>query len=156
MKEVNADLAPIYHEVGHWMVANNLGYLAIIKGDLQTMSNFSTEIFAPISNTILGYNNRLVIAFGGRAAEELLKLPLSAGYIGDVLLACDHLEKLYDLEGRIFNYKNYMDFPEREHEIYINNAKDILNQMGGKTQIIDFGKQVYKQLQQKSIKKQTR
>ncbi len=137
---------PIYHEVGHWMIAKALGHDGYIEGDIAEIKGFGFRQTTPIVHTIQGLKDQILISFGGIGAEKNLNLPLSAGYIRDLTLACWHLKELREMEKKDFNFSNYMDFPDDEHEYYLSQSKIVLNELGGKDKIIEFGEDVYNQL----------
>ena len=84
--------------------------------------------------------------FWGIGAEKILNIPQNAGCIGDLAFACDYLKQLYSLENKVFEFKNYMDFPDKEYDYYLSQAKIVLNQLGGKETILSNGKYVYEKL----------
>lgn len=145
--DLNPEITPFYHEVGHWMIATGLGYEGYITGNPESNNNFGYILTTPPDNSKQDLKNRLLVAFGGLGAEKLLDIPLNAGHIGDITMACEHLKKLYSLENKIFNFRNHMDFPDKEYEYYLTQSKIVLNQLGGKEAILNHGKSVYEQLQ---------
>lgn len=147
MNNITPEMYPIYHEVGHWMIASGLGYEGYLTGDINNQSNFAFVQTTPANNSYQGLKNQLLIAFGGLGAEKLLGIPLNAGHIGDMIIACTHLRDLYSLENKVFEFRNHMDFPDKEYEYYLTQSKLVLNQLGGKDAILSHGQAVYEQLQ---------
>ncbi len=146
INEINPEMYPIYHEIGHWMIATGLGYEGYLTGDIKNQNNFAFRQTTPADYSHQGLKNQLLIAFGGLGAEKILGIPLNAGHIGDMAIACRHLKDLYSLENKIFDFKNYMDFPDKEYEYYLTQSRIVLNQLGGKEAILNYGRSVHEQL----------
>ena len=140
--EIQTQIIPIYHEIGHWMIANALGYEGYITGDIKDNKDFRFVQTSAIKNSIQGLKNQILIAFGGLGAEKILDIPLNFGHIGDLNIACKHLKELSSLENKAFEFKNYLDFPEKEYDYYLNQSQLVLNQIGGKNAILKYGKEV--------------
>ncbi len=136
----------IYHEVGHWLVADALGYKGMITGNLKENTSFGFTLLDKIENNERGLKHQLAIAFGGKAAEEILNLPPNAGYIGDLQIACLHLKQLKEIKGEKFEFKNYLDFSENELEKYLQISKSIIQKLGGRELIIENGNYVFNRL----------
>ena len=147
MESINEKYWPIYHEVGHWMISRGLSHKGYITGNIKENNEFRFQGFTcPQKNTIQGLKENILIAFGGIGAEKILDIPQNAGCIGDLAFACDYLKQLYSLENKVFEFKNYMDFPDKEYDYYLSQAKIVLNQLGGKETILSNGKYVYEKL----------
>jgi len=144
--EINPEMYPMYHEIGHWMIATGLGYEGYITCNPDRRSGFTYVLTTAPQNNTQDKKNRILIAFGGLGAEKIIGIPLNAGHIGDLALACNHLKELYSLEGKIFQGKSYMDFPENEYDYYLNQSKIFLNRLGGKDIIIKNGIYLYEQM----------
>ncbi len=146
MNSIEEDMWPLYHEAGHWMIAKALGYEGCLTGDLEKSNNFRFIQTSPRIPSHQGLKNQILIAFGGLSAEQLLDIPLNAGYIGDLTIACEDLKQLHSLEGKTFEYNNYLDFPEKEYNYYLSQGKIVLEKLGGKKAILDIGNYFHEEL----------
>ena len=143
---ISEEMWPLYHEAGHWMIANALGYGGYLTGDLEKGQNFSFVQTSPKVISLQGLKNQILISFGGLSAEKLLEIPLNFGHIGDLTIACDFLKTLNNLEGKTFNYENYLDFPDKEYDYYLSQGEIVLNKVGGKETILKVGNYFYEEL----------
>lgn len=140
---------PLYHEAGHFMIARALGYGGYLTGNLEKGNNFRFIQTSPKTITSQGLKNQILIAFGGLCAESLLEIPLNAGYIGDLTMACGDLKQLRSLEGKAFECNNYLDFPEEEYKYYLSQGKMVLERLGGKKVILDLGNSFHEELKKR-------
>lgn len=150
---MNSALTPIYHEIGHWMIANALGYEGYLTGDIKNNKNFRFVQTSSKDESKQGLKNQILIAFGGLGAEKILNLPENFGAIGDLTIACSDLKKLYSLENKVFEFENYLDFPENEYNYYLIQSQLVLNKIGGKEKILKLGNKVYSQFKQLELRK---
>ena len=148
---MDSALTPIYHEIGHWMIANALGYKGHIVGDIKNNKDFRFIQTSQREESKQGLKNQILIAFGGLGAEKILNIPENIGAIGDLTIACHDLKKFYSLENKIFNFENYLDFPDNEYNYYLTQSQLVLNKIGGKEKILSLGKEVYQQFKQLEI-----
>ena len=133
------DMWPFYHEAGHWIIARALGYEGYLTGNLKENNNFNFIQTSPKVLTPQGLKNQILIAFGGLSSEKLLDIPINAGAIGDLTIACEDLKQLHSLEGKTFEYNNYLDFPDKDYDYYLSQGQIVLEKLGGKKAILDTG-----------------
>ncbi len=143
---MNKSMYPIYHEIGHYIVANEIGYEGFLTGSLKNNNNFKFVQTTSVAENIIGLKNQILICFGGLGAEKILSIPINPGHIGDMKIAFDFLRKLYNLENRIFNFKEFYDFPKEEFDNYLNNSIEILNEYGGSNYLLELGNEFYNYL----------
>lgn len=149
---MDSALTPIYHEVGHWMIASALGYKGYITGDIKNNKDYRFIQISQREESKQGLKNQIIIAFGGLGAEKILNIPENIGAIGDLTIACKDLKKLYSLENKVFEFKNYLDFPDNEYNYYLTQSQLVLNQLGGKEKILKLGEETYLQFKQLEVK----
>ncbi len=135
-----------HHEGGHFLIANALGYDGIISVNPDLKSGFMFQQTSPVIESAQGFKNQILIAFGGLGVEDLLGLEHGFGYIGDVQIACKYYQKLEELNGRDFNFRNYMDFPEDQFNYYLDQSKIVLNKIGGIPLIKSIGENIFKDM----------
>lgn len=143
---INENMWSIYHEAGHWIIAKALGYEGYLTGDLERNKDFRFIQTSPRVFSNQGLKNQILIAFGGLSAEKLLNIPLNAGYIGDLTIACEDLKQLHSLEGKTFEYDNYLDFPDKAYDYYLDQGQIVLEKMGGKNTILEIGNYFHNEL----------
>lgn len=143
---IEKDMWPLYHEAGHWMIAKALGYEGYLTGSLERNNNFRFIQTSPRIASNQGLKNQILIAFGGLSAEKLVGIHLNIGYIGDLTIAREDLKQLHSLEGKTFEYNNYLDFPDREYDYYISQGQIVLEKLGGKKAILNIGNYFHEEL----------
>lgn len=130
------------------MIANALGYKGYLTGDIKNNKDFRFVQTSSREESKQGLKNQILIAFGGLGAEKILNIPKNFGAIGDLTIACNDLKKIYSLENKVFEFKNYLDFPDNEYNYYLTQSQLVLNQIGGKEKILKLGDEVYSQFKQ--------
>ena len=123
-------LWPLHHEVGHSMVAEELGYGGHIELNTNNPHLWSFHQKYK-SNHEKGLEDQLIIDFAGLGAEKLLEIPKNDMHAEDIKIAFEHLKELYSLQGKNFEYENYLEFPKADHCCYLAQSYSVLNRLGG-------------------------
>lgn len=131
----------LIHELGHLVIAKHLGYQDLVlffnpyanegKGEFNlSHSKFPKDIS---KTEIESLEDQIIIALGGKVAEELCGFQTGGFLGGDLTIIFKNLERKCSLEGRSFQFKLYGDLFKDYNKIapYEEKAKIILDKNGG-------------------------
>lgn len=142
MNQINQIIA---HEVGHWLVAKSLGYEGYIyaKDDIH---HFYVPITSPSQDTINDCTKGVLIALGGKAAENISGFEQSAGFLQDLNIALGYLKIIGEKAGNPLPYQKINYLPFQAYESYLKKSENIITELGGANIINKLTNNVLKDL----------
>ncbi|MEM4638158.1 MAG: hypothetical protein QXK76_04010 [Candidatus Woesearchaeota archaeon] len=120
----------IIHEIGHWIIGNTYGLDGYIYK--QDDKHYSYILNDNLSMNKEDLEKTLTLSMGGLAANEICGHKNSGQYLGDILVTFNHIKKYEEMNNKEFPYEKPGHVPLQLYAPFLEKAKKIIEDYGGK------------------------